>query len=91
MSASIEQRVISIIRKVIDDQPVRPPTDEIALTACLADDLGCDFLDINDIIMACETEFNIELHDDPLRCDTTVADLIRLVKGALREKTEVNR
>lgn len=88
LSASIEQRVISIVREIISDHSVRPATDDIPLNACLIDDLGFDFADEMNFMCEAETIFGIELPDDPLRCDTTVADLIRMVEGALREKVE---
>lgn len=88
MSASIEQRVISIIRGIVADHYTRPATDEIPLNACLIDDLGFDFADEMSFMCEAETIFGIELPDDPLRCDTTVADLIRMIEGAVRDKTE---
>lgn len=83
---SISDRVISIIREIVADHYTRPATDDIPLNACLIDDLGFDFADEMNFMCEAETIFGIELPDDPLRNDTTVADLIRMIEDAVREK-----
>ena len=43
------------------------------------DDLGCDSLDMVDLIMECEKEFNISIPDDDVYRILTVQDLIDYV------------
>ena len=43
------------------------------------DDLGCDSLDMVDLIMECEKEFNISIPDDDVYKILTVQDLIDYV------------
>lgn len=43
------------------------------------DDLGCDSLDMVDLIMECEREFNISIPDDDVYRIITVQDLIDYV------------
>lgn len=73
----IENRVVRVIAGVVADGNAAGITPELSL----ADDLGADGMDILDILMAAEQEFGIELPDDA-EC-TTVADVIRCVKGAI--------
>ena len=44
------------------------------------EDLGCDSLDIVDLIMECERQFNISIPDDDVDKIRTVQDLIDYVK-----------
>ena len=71
MSASIEERVRSII---VDQLAV--DTVKVTQTASFIDDLGADSLDIVELVMAFEEEFNVEIPDDAAEKITTVKDAI---------------
>lgn len=62
--------------------------EEIISEAKLVDDLGADSLDIVEMIMAFEEEFNIEIPDDDLEGIVTVGDVVNHIqqKGE-KEKT----
>jgi acyl carrier protein len=53
---------------------------EITLNASFVDDLGCDSLDIVEIIMGVEEAFDIEVMDDDTEKMATVQDAVNLVE-----------
>lgn len=56
--------------------------DEAAVTmdASFVDDLGADSLDIVELIMGLETEFDIEIPDEEAENITTVGDAVNYIK-----------
>ena len=59
---------------VVEQLGVEP--DEVAIDSTFIDDLGADSLDIVELIMAFEEEFDIEIPDD-------AAEKIKTVKNAV--------
>ena len=51
--------------------------DEIKLTTDMVDDLGADSLDIVDLVMTLEDEFDIEFPDEDVEGVRTVGDLVK--------------
>jgi acyl carrier protein len=58
-------------------------TDEITMESTFLDDLGADSLDVFQIIMGIEEEFDIEIPADKAEAITTVGEAVELIKGAL--------
>ena len=67
-----------IVKGIIEDSIGISPND-YTNDSEFKDDLGCDSLDIIDIIMKCEKEFNICISDDVLSKIITVNDLINYI------------
>lgn len=82
---AISDRVIAIVRDIVADH-MDKESREITLDSCLIDDLGFDFADEMTFMCNAEAVFKIELPDDPLRNDATVADLIKLVEDVVIER-----
>lgn len=57
--------------------------DDIAMETTFVDDLGADSLDIFQIIMGIEEEFDIEIANDEAEKIVTVSDAIEQIKNAL--------
>jgi len=57
--------------------------EELAPGASFIDDLGADSLDIVELVMAMEEEFDIEIPDDDAEKIQTIGDVITYVKGRL--------
>ncbi len=57
--------------------------EELAPRASFIDDLGADSLDIVELVMAMEEEFDIEIPDDEAEKIQTIADAVRYVKERL--------
>jgi acyl carrier protein len=76
---SLEQRVAEIIVEQLGVSP-----EEIAPEASFMDDLGADSLDIVELVMAMEEEFDIEIPDE----DASRIERIRDAIAYIRERIE---
>lgn len=54
--------------------------DEISMGTSLMEDLGIDSLDLVELIMAIEQEFDIEIPDEDVEGIHTVGDVVNYVK-----------
>ena len=57
--------------------------DEITMETTFVDDLGADSLDVFQIIMGIEEEFDIEIANDDAENIVTVADAVEQIKNAM--------
>ena len=78
--ASTEERVAEIIVEQLGITP-----DEVVPEASFIDDLGADSLDIVELVMAMEEEFDVEISDDDAEKLASVGSAI----AYLKEKLEV--
>ncbi len=69
------QKIISEVLNVDED--------EITMDTTFVDDLGADSLDIFQIIMGIEEEFDIEIANEAAENIVTVSDAVEQIKGAL--------
>ncbi|MEM1140344.1 MAG: acyl carrier protein [Pseudomonadota bacterium] len=53
--------------------------EKVAENASFIDDLGADSLDIVELVMAFEEEFNVEIPDDAAETIMTVGDAIKFI------------
>ena len=58
-------------------------SDEITLDSSFSDDLGCDSLDIVEIIMGIEEELDIKIPDEAAEKIVTVGDAMEEIKNSL--------
>ncbi|MFZ7132067.1 MAG: acyl carrier protein [Eubacteriales bacterium] len=63
------------IKKIILGQ-LDVKESDISINADFIEDLGADSLDIAELIMAFEDEFNIEINDDDIEKIRTVSDVV---------------
>lgn len=70
------------LKKVIADV-LNVDTEEITMETTFVDDLGADSLDIFQIIMGIEEEFDIEIPADDAEKITTVEEAVNLIKNAV--------
>lgn len=57
--------------------------EEVRLDATFVDDLGADSLDVFQIIMGIEEEFDIEIPNEAAETIVTVSDAVEQIKSAL--------
>ena len=69
--------------KVILSEQFEYEEDTITLETRLVEDLGADSLDVVDLVMSLEDEFEIEIPDSDIEGVKTVGDIIGFVEGAL--------
>ena len=59
-------------------------TDEISMESSFVDDLGADSVDLVELVMAMEEEFDIgEMSEEDLATIKTVGDLVHYLQGKL--------
>ena len=68
------------VKNVIVDQ-LSGDADEVTLEASFVDDLGADSLDVVELIMGLETEFDIEIPDEDAEKISTVGDAVEYIKS----------
>ncbi len=59
--------------------------NEITMDSGFVDDLGADSLDIVELIMALEEEFDMEIPDEDAEKITTVGDVVEYIKTRVDE------
>lgn len=72
------EKLQQIIAEVLNVEP-----DEITMDTTFVDDLGADSLDVFQIIMGIEEEFDIEIPNEAAEAIVTVADAVEQIKSAL--------
>jgi acyl carrier protein len=77
---NIEDRVKKIITDLLTSIVSRVRPNKVIPSASIVADLGADSLDVIEIIMALEEEFDIEISDDAAEKCLTVQDAIDCVK-----------
>lgn len=74
-----DAQVAETIKQIIAERLDRKP-EEITEEASFVDDLGADSLDLTELLMALEEEFNIDIDDDANQIET-VGDAIRYIES----------
>lgn len=59
--------------------------DEITMDSSFIDDLGADSLDIVELIMALEEEFDMEIPDEDAEKISTVGDVVEYIRSRVDE------
>ena len=72
------EKLKKVIAEVLNVDP-----EEITMDTTFMDDLGADSLDVFQIIMGIEEEFDIEIPAEKAEKITTVEEAVELIKGAL--------
>ena len=67
--------------KQIVTEKLRVPADKILLSSDIVKDLGADSLDIVEMLMDVETEFDIVIDDDAITSLKTVGDVVNYVEA----------
>jgi len=74
--------ILAKIKQIVADQ-LGIDEDEVVPEASFIDDLGADSLDIVELIMAFEEEFDLEIPDEDAEKITTVQDAIDYINDHL--------
>jgi acyl carrier protein len=74
MSTSIEEKVRTV---VCDQLSVEP--EKVTLTASFIDDLGADSLDVVELVMTMEEEFELNIPDEAAEKIKTVGDVVKYI------------
>ena len=71
--------VLDKVKKIIVDQ-LDVEEDKVTEAASITDDLGADSLDVVDLVMSFEEEFDIEIPDDQVEKIKTVGDIVKFIE-----------
>ncbi len=71
--------VFEKVKKIITEQ-LGIDEKEVTLESAFIEDLGADSLDIVELIMAMESEFDMEIEDDEVEDISTVEDVVNYIK-----------
>jgi len=72
------EKLKKVIAEILNVDP-----DEITMESTFLDDLGADSLDVFQIIMGIEEEFDIEIPAEKAEKISTVEEAVELIKDAL--------
>ncbi|MDN5276910.1 MAG: acyl carrier protein [Clostridiales bacterium] len=72
------------VRDIIVEQ-LGVDAEEVTLDSKFIDDLGADSLDIVELIMALEEEFDMEIPDEDAEKISTVGDVVEYIKAHSKE------
>ena len=68
------------VKKILSEQ-FSVEEDSITANTNIAEDLGADSLDVVDILMSIEDEFEIEVPDEEIENIRTVGELVNYIKN----------
>jgi len=71
----IFEKVAAILAEQLDAE-----ADSITMTTNLVDDLGADSMDVVDLAMTLEDEFDIEIPDEDITEVRTVGDIVKYLE-----------
>ncbi len=70
--------VFEKVREVLCDQ-LDLEEDKVTMESSIVDDLGADSLDVVDLIMSLEEEFDLEIPDEEIENIKLVGDLVKYI------------
>ncbi len=73
--------VLEKVKEVISEQLGIEDTDSITTETTFIDDLGADSLDIVELIMALEEEFDMEIPEEEAEKITSVGDVVGYIES----------
>ncbi len=71
----VYEKVVSILCEQLDMKP-----EQISMDVGISDDLGADSLDLVEVLMSVEDEFEVEIPDEEAEKLKTVGDLVRYIE-----------
>lgn len=74
-----DKQIFAKIKDIVVEQ-LGVDDEEVVLSTSFVDDLGADSLDIVELVMAMEEEFDIEIPDEDAASISTVEDVVEYVE-----------
>ena len=71
--------VFEKVKSILIDQ-LDVEEEKVTLEASIADDLGADSLDVVDLVMSLEEEFDVEIPDEEVENIKTVGDIVKYIE-----------
>lgn len=67
------------IKEILADQ-LDASTEDMTMESDIAEDLGADSLDVVELLMAIEDEFDVEIPDEEIENIKTIGDLVKYIE-----------
>ncbi len=67
------------VKEILIDQ-LDAEDEKVTLEASIVDDLGADSLDLVDLVMSLEEEFDVEIPDEQVENIKTVGDIVKYIE-----------
>lgn len=74
--------VFEKVKEIICEQ-LDVEEEKVTAEALIIDDLGADSLDVVDLVMSFEEEFDVEIPDEDVENMKTVGDLVKYIEGKM--------
>lgn len=71
--------VFEKLRDIVVDQ-LDVDADKVTMGASISEDLGADSLDIVDLVMSLEEEFDMEIPDEAVENIKTIGDIVKYIE-----------
>ena len=71
--------VFDKVKDIIVDQ-LDVDEDKVKMEASITEDLGADSLDVVDLVMSLEEEFDVEIPDEQVENVKTVGDIVKFIE-----------
>ena len=71
--------VFDKVKEIVIDQ-LDVEEDKVTMEASISEDLGADSLDIVDLVMSLEEEFDVEIPDEKVESVKTVGDIVKFIE-----------
>lgn len=68
------------VKEILVDQ-LDVDEDAVTLESSITDDLGADSLDVVDMVMSFEEEFDLEIPDEEIESMKTVGDIVKYIES----------
>ena len=79
------EEIFGVLQDLIAEQFAMEP-EEVSMESSFVDDLGADSVDLVELVMAMEEEFDIgEINEEDLTALKTVGDCVRYLGGKLSD------
>ena len=76
--------VFDKVKELISEQ-LDVKADDITEASNIQDDLGADSLDVVDLVMALEDEFDVEIPEDQVENIKTVGDIVKFIEEKVED------
>ena len=71
--------VLEKVTEILCDQ-LEVDAEKVTMEASITDDLGADSLDVVDLVMSLEEEFDVEIPDEEVENIKTVGDIVKYIE-----------
>ena len=79
-----KQMVFDKVKEIIVDQ-LECDEDQVTMEASITEDLGADSLDVVDLVMSIEENFDVEIPDEDVEGIKTVGDIVKYIESKVED------